>query len=138
MSNSTTRPDLAPDQASTDFDLKFQPNEWYRNIDTNLIIITEDKLENCLLKHLRYLRVKRMWITPFTLALSLIAALSATKFEVDLFNIPRSVWQAGFYLCTLGCLVWLSYSLLQLYNNRGHSGVSNLIEVIKGEVTQKT
>jgi hypothetical protein len=51
----------------------------YDNLDQNLITITEDRLENILLKYLQNIGDKKGWHAPLGIFLSLILTISTTE-----------------------------------------------------------
>ncbi len=82
------------------------------NTKSDFIEITEDKLENILLKHLNNLSKARSWITPVSLFFTILIALLTADFK-DFIGIEKSVWKAIFALSLIGTLIWSIISVIQ-------------------------
>ncbi len=113
----------------TDKDSKFI-DQRRTNVKSDLIEITEDKLENILLKHLHRLGVRKSWITPLSLLVTIILANLSATFG-DKFGIKGSVWEAFFLLVTIGSSIWLVVSIILIIINWKESSLTNLIAIIK-------
>jgi len=100
------------------------------NVQSELIEITEDKLENILLKHLNKLKFIRSWITPLSLLITVIIAKSTATFS-DFLNIKAAVWEALFLLGGICFFVWFIFSAITAYRNRQSVSVEYLINTIK-------
>lgn len=100
------------------------------NVKSDLIEITEDKLENILLKHIQKLGIRKSWITPLSLAVTILLANLTATFG-DKFGINGTVWEALFLLITIGAAIWLFVALVRMFLNWQESSLSNLIAVIK-------
>ena len=57
-----------------------------RNTKSDLIEITEDKLENILLKHLSKLEMQKRWLLPFSILLSVSLTLASANFRMHLIS----------------------------------------------------
>jgi hypothetical protein len=79
------------------------------NLKQDVIIITGDKLELCLQKHISCLAAKGAWITPASLFLTFIASLCASTFH-DALGVKGDVWEAIFVILTIASGVWLLFS----------------------------
>ncbi len=100
------------------------------NIKSDLIEITEDKLENILLKHLDAVVSKQKWTLPFTVLLSVSVTLVTTDFKAAL-GITKDVWAAAFIIVFVGSLVLLVRELIRLWKNRDMGTLELLIQTIK-------
>jgi len=100
------------------------------NIKSDLIEITEDKLENILLKHLGAIQLKHRWVTPFTLCLSVLTTLCTSTFKVS-FGFDSSVWQAVFILVAVSSGLVFVYSLLSWWFRRNDCSIDSLLRRIK-------
>lgn len=100
------------------------------NVKSDLIEITEDKLENILLKHLSNLAVRGLWWAPLSLLLPAVLANLTATFQ-DAFGIPPSVWQGIFRLLAVGSLVWLASTLIRRWAYRKKCSLDYVIGVIK-------
>ncbi len=100
------------------------------NIKSDLIEITEDKLENILLKYLKNMGRKTAWMTPLGLFISVILAINTSTFT-DKFNIPANTWEAVFLIAAIGSGLWLLTSLITLVIYWKNSNIDFLINEIK-------
>jgi|SRR5690554_6300445 len=100
------------------------------NVKSDLIEITEDKLENILLKHLKKMGVRKGWIAPLGLFISVILANISATFDQK-FGVPASTWEAVFILAAIGSGIWLVASLLAMWLNWKESKIDFLICQIK-------
>ena len=100
------------------------------NVKSNLITITEDKLENILLKNIDQKSINKSWITPLSIFITtLITNLSANF--IDIYGLKSAVWEAIFILVTIGTAIWLIISIIRIFMNRGKGSLPNLIARIK-------
>ncbi len=100
------------------------------NVKSDLIEITEDKLENILLKHLNKMLIRKSWITPFTLLVTIVLVLISATFK-DKFGVASSVWEAIFIVGTIISVGWLLFTVRKIYSNYKFSSIDDLILVIK-------
>lgn len=103
------------------------------NTKSDLIEITEDKLENILLKHLRHVEKSRNWVTPTALAITTFIVLQTATFN-DFLRIPKDVWHAIFIIC---CVTFICISANQIYNSIRYSKLAN-IESLIGRIKNKS
>ena len=108
-------------------------NQTHENIKFNEIIISDDKLENILLKHLDGIESNKAWIAPLGLFISLLLTLTTAKFESSTMGLDSSVWHAIFVLSTFGSLIWLGYTGFQAIKNYRKFSIDNLIKRIKNQ-----
>ena len=100
------------------------------NIKSDLIEITEDKLENILLKYLKNMGRQTAWMTPLGLFISVLLAINTSTFT-DKFNISANTWEAVFLLAAIGSGLWLLISLITLATHWKNSSIDFLISEIK-------
>jgi len=105
-------------------------NQLISNVKSDLIEITADKLENILLKHLSKVGVRKSWLTPLVLFLTvLLASLTATFSKK--FGIDGPVWQAIFILGAIASLVWLLFAIFRICTCWKTCSLEYLISIIK-------
>jgi hypothetical protein len=100
------------------------------NIKSDLIEITHDKLENILLKHLEKLDIRKSWITPTSILLTVLVTWLTATFN-DFLGISKSVWEALFLILLIGSTVWLLYSIINIVIYWDQSSIKSLITTIK-------
>ncbi len=100
------------------------------NVKSDLIEITHDKLENILLKHLKNLDIRKSWITPLSIFLTVLIARLTTTFN-DAFGISKDVWNAFFLILMCFSLFWLLWQIIKIINCWKKSSADYLITVIK-------
>lgn len=103
----------------------------YRNIKSDYITITEDKLENIVSKFLAKFKHRARWITPFTLGLSLIASLSATNFTKDALGMAGEYWQYSYRIAFYACCIWSIYAIIRALIVVNSSNSKRLLDEIK-------
>lgn len=100
------------------------------NIKSDLIEITEDKLENILLKHLKKMGTRRGWLAPLGLFISVVLANVSATFN-EKFGVSASTWEAVFILALIASGIWLVVSIVLLWANWKESSTDSLICRIK-------
>lgn len=125
-------PNITPPQ---DGDEKFV-TQVCRNTKSDLIEITEDKLENVLLKHLKNLRVIDSWITPLTVFLSVLLAILTTNFK-DSFGVSKEVWNAVFIILLFGSAIWFIICLAKIIKCWSKASTDHIIKLIKDAEEKK-
>lgn len=118
-------------------DSRFQTEEESRfidkrrsNIKSDLIEITEDKLENILLKHIQYLGTHKSWLIPASIFVTLLLANLTATFKTT-FGLESAVWQALFLILAAASGVWLLCSIVHIIANWKKASLDNLIATIK-------
>lgn len=104
-------------------------NQVCSNTQTDLIEITEDKLENILLKHLDKLKAIKAWETPLALFISILVTVLTTEFKSFYFS--ASVWTAVFIIGLLISFLWLLRSCYILYLYFNECSIEHIIKLIK-------
>lgn len=105
-------------------------NQVRTNTKSDLIEITEDKLENILLKYLNRLGKSKGWLTPLSLFVTIIIVLLTAEFK-SYFGLEKEVWKAIFVISLIGTFIWLLKSTLQAIRCTKNSSISFLIGEIK-------
>ena len=105
-------------------------NQVCSNTKTDFIEITEDKLENILIKFLRDFKNASGWITPFSIFITIFIANLTAEFK-DFLSIPKDIWCAIFYLSLGLSFVWLIIKAISAINNRKKVKIEYLINKIK-------
>ena len=100
-----------------------------QNLQQNVIVTTEDKLENNLLKYLKNIEDRKAWSTPFGVFLTLIFIPITTEKFRDIFFISASVWEAACYLGIIASFVMTLRSSIKSYFCKDN--LENLINKIK-------
>ncbi|WP_323775121.1 hypothetical protein [Alcanivorax sp.] len=121
------------DQQVASFDTENESrfiSERRSNVKSDLIEITEDKLENILLKHLKRMGTRKGWLAPLGLCISFILANVSATFSAK-FGIPASTWEAVFILAAIGSSIWLLVSIVSMCANWKESSTDSLISKIK-------
>lgn len=106
------------------------------NVKSDLIEITHDKLENILLKHLKNLDIRKSWITPASIFLTVLVARLTSTFN-DSLGIPKDVWNAFFLILMMASGLWLIYKVIEIINCWKKSSVEYLIDTVKASETNK-
>ncbi len=105
------------------------------NTKSALIEITEDKLENILLKHLHKLTIKSSWLAPLSLFLSVLLANLTAKF-VAKFGFPADVWAAVYLILIIGSGVWLITAFIKANKVKDECTLAWLMSLIKNAKPQ--
>jgi hypothetical protein len=82
-----------------------QDSKVHSNVAQDFIITTKDKLQICLTDHKDDVEMKREWLTPLGVLLSILLTLLTADFR-DAFGISKTLWFAFFFLSALGFGVW--------------------------------
>ena len=81
-----------------------QTNSVTMNVAQRTLVITEDRLELCLMKNIPKLETSQAWVAPFAVLLTIIIVLVTSTFHD--FLLPASVWHAIFWLSLLAAAIW--------------------------------
>jgi hypothetical protein len=87
-------------------------NAVYMNTSQEIIVITEDKAQLCLHKHLSAIEGRRDWQTPAAVLLTL--GLSLLTADIHDFIFPKAAWQAVYMIAALLVVVWLIVAFFRL------------------------
>ncbi|HEX7516516.1 MAG TPA: hypothetical protein VF345_04440 [Chthoniobacterales bacterium] len=100
----------------------------HSNVKQEVIIVTSDRLELCLRKHLDSVAAKGAWITPASLFITFVATLCASTFH-NAFGLSAAVWEAMFILLSLASAIWLACAIWRAKNIR--TSLETLIKEVK-------
>ena len=100
------------------------------NTQSELIEITEDKLENILLKHLSKLNKVKGWLTPASLFLTVLIVLLTADFKT-FWSIEKEVWKAIFVIGLIATLIWSILAIISAIKCSKNSTITFLIIEIK-------
>jgi hypothetical protein len=102
-----------------------------RNTQSDLIEITEDKLENILLKFLNIFKKVRNWITPFSIFLTFLITILTANFDKNFLSISKEIWCAIFYCGLIGSFIWLLFSVFISIKYKNQGTLEYLLKTIK-------
>lgn len=105
-------------------------NQVRSNTKSDLIEITEDKLENILLKHLNKSTIINSWVTPLSLFLTILTVLLTSEFK-EFGSLDKSDWKAFFTICLIVTLIWTIVSTIKAIRCSKKSSIKFLINEIK-------
>jgi uncharacterized membrane protein YqjE len=100
------------------------------NTKSNLIEITDDKLENILLKHIDKLTIVKSWITPMSLFITILIVFLTADFKTFI-GVEKQVWKAVFMILLAVSFVWTIYASIKAYSCRKKAKIDFLISEIK-------
>ena len=100
------------------------------NTQSELIEITEDKLENILLKHLSKLNKIKGWLTPVSLFLTILIVLLTAEFKV-FWSLEKEVWKSIFVLGLISTIIWSIVAIFTAIKCSKSSTITFLINEIK-------
>jgi hypothetical protein len=102
----------------------------HSNVDQQLIQITEDKLENILIKQLKFMNIKNSWVNPASILIAIVTAMTTATFK-DSFGISANQWEALFTVVGLLSGGWLVRNIVLILKNYNTSSIKYLISTIK-------
>lgn len=103
----------------------------YSNIKSNLIEITEDKLELIVTKYSNQLKKSRDWVGYSGIAITILISLLTCDFNKNFLGISKDIWYALFILCFVISIILLMNSLYNTFKFRNIA--KKMIEEIKNE-----
>ena len=118
-----------PDNSGINTEGKFV-DQVRSNTKSDLIEITEDKLENILLKYLERISKVRSWLTPFSLFITILIVILTANFT-EFIGIKKEVWKAIFIISLLVTAIWTGIASIQSIKHSKNSSISFLISEIK-------
>ena len=98
------------------------------NIQTDLITITKDKLENILLKEFNSMKKVPDWKTPASIFITTLITVLTATFKDFLF--PKEIWNAIFLLLMLISGIWFLINLVRLLKTHKKDSIGSLINKI--------
>jgi hypothetical protein len=116
----------------TGFDVKNVPSEAtvHKNLNFNVLMITEDKLLLRLYTFKSALASQLKWSIPTTILITIIITLTTSDFKHKLLLTPeqwQSVFQAGLVLS----IIWLFWTLINVVRFWKKANVDNLIKDLR-------
>jgi len=87
-------------------------NKICSNTKSDLIEITEDKLENILSRFITNLKKAHMWLTPLSLFVSILLVVLTAEFNKNFIGISKDIWTAIFYILLISSFMWLVWSII--------------------------
>jgi hypothetical protein len=83
------------------------------NVRSDLIEITDDKLQVILLQHQPRMNLRQRWIEPLSLLIAVALTLTTATFKSS-FGLEGATWQAIVLLAFAANAVWLTVQLIRL------------------------
>lgn len=120
----------------TSSDNKFV-SEVRSNVKSDLIEITEDKLENILLKHLKKVTTTKNWITPLSIFITVLIVLLTAEFK-EFLDLEKEVWKAIFIIILICSFIYLIITIIRAIIHSNKSSITYLIEEIKYSESTKS
>lgn len=108
-------------------------NQVCRNVKSDLIEITEDKLNNILSEFILNYKKVQSWITPLTLSISILLVILTADFNKDFLGIKKEIWSAIFYLSLIACICWLIWCILNIIKYYKKTRLDYIIKKIKND-----
>lgn len=103
----------------------------HKNVKQEILIVTREKVELCLMKNHKCLREKSDWKTPTGILIATITTLETATFQDAFFEAP--VWKAIFIIVSILSFGWLAVTLINLYKNRHKGSVDSIITELQIE-----
>ena len=88
-----------------------QNSKLHLNLSQDTIVITEDKIRLCLMEYRDRLEVKRGWVAPAGILVTIVATFATTTFRD--FLLEASAWKAFFAIAGICNFGWLVHSVLK-------------------------
>lgn len=106
------------------------------NTKSDLIEITEDKLENILLKNHKFLDIRKSWINPLSLFLTLLLSQLTADYK-EFIGVSKYTWEALFVGGSILALIWFLWTLFRIYTYWDKSSLDYLLKIIKNTHSKK-
>lgn len=103
----------------------------YSNVKSDVVEITHDKLENCLLKFYRRHLLRSAWFNPLSLGIGVSLTLATAEFKQTVFGVEAAAWKAFFVIALIGAVIWLAVSIVSLAVRWKETTIEFLIDQIK-------
>lgn len=103
----------------------------YSNTQSNLIEITEDKLENTIMKFIEKYVKANSWLTPLSLLISILIMMLTSEVNKSLFGISKEIWTAIFIILSVVSAFWFIISIVNHFRFRKETKIESLICKIK-------
>ncbi|KAA3615693.1 MAG: hypothetical protein D8M58_15985 [Calditrichaeota bacterium] len=106
--------------------------EHISNLGQIIITTTEDKLKNNLNEFIPIIGLRKAWLTPFALCVSVLGTLLTANFA-DKFGQTGDFWNASFTIIFIFSAIWTIYSLFKLAKRWKDTQIEKLLKTIKNE-----
>ena len=106
------------------------------NVGQEIITITKDKIEICLMKHLEKLKKRDAWLAPMGIALTMLVTLLSANFKD--FIVSKATWQAIFIIGFFLSVVWLVKTLRFAWTSTTIEDILTEIKAESKEVKKKS
>lgn len=103
----------------------------YSNVQSNLIEITEDKLELIVTKYSDQLKKSRDWVGYSGISITILISLLTCEFNKNFIGISKDIWYTLFVICFVVSFILLIKSLYNMCRFRNIA--RKMIEEIKNE-----
>ena len=100
------------------------------NVKSDLIEITQDKVENIILKYLKNINIRNSWQTPFATLLTLFLARLTASFK-DALGLSKDSWNAFFAIGIVISFFWLIWTIYKIVVYWNYTSIEYLINRIK-------
>jgi len=80
-------------------------------VKAHYIRVSEDRLENCLIKNLKKAEKKYNWIAPLGILIAIITTFATATFKDIVFS--SQTWEAIFIIGGITTFIWLTYNIIQ-------------------------
>jgi len=129
MNNEST-PTGSPEDSRISIDSDELFGDVSKNVESDVIVITTDKLENILLRYLSRLRIRQSWATPLALFVTTFLAIVTANFT-DALMFSGAFWKAVFGLGAVGASIWFGINIVRAFYFRRALSPEHLIGLIK-------
>ncbi len=103
------------------------------NLGENIVVTTEDKINLCLMKHLKSLEDRKSWLIPFGPLLAIILAFITTDFK-DGLGLLKATWEAIFIILGVAFFLW---SIIAGYKSIRAKTIRDIVEELKKSSIQE-
>jgi hypothetical protein len=73
------------------------------------------------------------WLTPFSIALTLLITFLTTEFSKDFIGISKSFWAISFIIAFAALIIWLIMAITNCYRLRKFIDIEYLVDKIKNK-----
>jgi hypothetical protein len=111
------------------FDFDAGTGNVYPNVQTEVIIITDDKVKLCLLENFAVLRDRDAWQGPACVFATLLTVM-VTSAPQDKIGLSKEIWTAAGLIATLLSGIWLFHAMSRFRKSRKVS-IESIITQLK-------
>ncbi len=108
-----------------------------QNYTSDIIVISEDKVEIILLKHLEIIKGYHSWSTPAALVISLGITFLTAEFNKSFLTVPPNVWAIIFTCILIISIYWLIRDGIKAMKNSKKRSTNYLINEMKASSSNK-